>query len=93
MHASQRRKFEYADVCSQCGKACAPTDRVAAHVVRYPCVWCGLCGTLELTTTCKQCNNSSHPNGRTFAPISAHDHERIGYAWCAPICLPYKMVR
>ena len=85
-----RREFEYQDLCSQCGRIyLAPTNRVAAHVVRYPWWCCGLCGTEELITTCKRCNNSSHPNGRVYTPVSGSIRgPTLRRLWCRPVCVP-----
>ena len=58
LHKQERRKFEYAEKCSQCRADLDNNTHVAAHVVTYPCYCCNCCcGILSLKTTCKACNN------------------------------------
>lgn len=55
-------RYVYFSRCAQCGVSVGPhgepTQRVAAHVMGYPCGPCNCCcARLTLKTTCKHCND------------------------------------
>ena len=57
MHAAERRRFDYADACAQCGAALDAGSRVASHVLTYPCFPYNCCfARLSLQTCCRSCN-------------------------------------
>jgi hypothetical protein len=67
--AYARHKFTYDQTCAQCGVdvTLLGVGYVAAHVMRNDCLdTCCLHGQMVLITTCKRCNNASHPNGSSF---------------------------
>lgn len=59
-HSAERRHYQYAKTCSQCGVELTPHTHVAAHVISYPCYCFNCClGILSFKTTCKKCNNAN----------------------------------
>ena len=57
LHAAERRRFEYAATCAQCGAALDETTHVASHVLSYPCYPLNCCvARLSLQTCCRTCN-------------------------------------
>ena len=72
-HERERRHFEYASACVQCGVRLTPETHVAAHVIAYPCNCCF--GRLSLTTTCRSCNAKHQIRDDTvscrYAPASS----------------------
>ena len=92
-HAKERRDFEYAPRCKQCGVALDEGTHVAAHVVTYPCANCCV-GYLSLQTTCRRCNSAhqSEEAGRCVRDaaffecccLPAAPHVRLG--WVVHCC-------
>ena len=73
-----RQKFAYDSKCAQCGVAIDDNKHVvAAHVMRNDCTTCCLRGRMVLLTTCKRCNNASHPNGASFAVWCWHTTNEV----------------
>ena len=64
LHAAERRRFEYAAACAQCGAALDETTHVASHVLSYPCYPLNCCvARLSLQTCCRSCNGK-HQAGK-----------------------------
>lgn len=78
-------RYAYFARCSQCGTAVgpqgAPAQRVAAHVMGYPCAPCNCCcARLTLKTTCKECNDRARGSPGCF---DFFDH-RFSFIAAAP---------
>ena len=77
--------------CHQCGKSLSvATDRVAAHVVAYPCVN-GILGCMTLRSTCKRCNSGRgrHWYCRIESVWTWIRGKRLAGFVCYPCCFPY----
>lgn len=91
-HSKERSKYNKHTKCSQCGKVVGDNDRVAAHVVSYPC-FMPFCGWLTLKTTCKKCNNTKNAessNGRWFISGLFGHNPSLMYV-CFPFCCNYEV--
>eukprot|EP01059_Diplonema_ambulator_P008683 TRINITY_DN18356_c0_g1_i1.p2 TRINITY_DN18356_c0_g1~~TRINITY_DN18356_c0_g1_i1.p2 ORF type:complete len:124 (+),score=14.43 TRINITY_DN18356_c0_g1_i1:25-372(+) len=94
MDAAERRSFEYASQCSDCGAKLnvdGKQDYVAAHVLAYPCCvvnWCIGCPVLK--TTCKKCNrNEGCFFARTILSGECCCGPLLGGCRCQPCCVTY----
>ena len=92
--ARARREHAHGNRCAQCLKRVEQDDRVAAHVVAYPC-GNGCCGWLTLRTTCKACNARSTAKTRRRSAFwgCAPRLRRLRCLCCAPSCAPYDASR
>ena len=89
--AAARRAHRYATRCAQCGtRVDEPSDRVAAHVIAYPC-GIGCCGWMTLRTTCKKCNakSSTHSPKRSAFWGCSPRMKRLRFLCCVPSCTVY----
>ena len=64
LHTTERRHFQYADACSQCGESLDASTHVASHVMAYPVYPLNCCvAHMSLQTCCRSCN-SKHQVGK-----------------------------
>ena len=95
LHAKERRAFQYASRCAQCGVELDSSTHVAAHAVRYRWpFFCPRTGTLTLVTTCRKCNSTHqkqdtpeqccHPQARFWVccPSKGPNLGRVMRSWC-----------